>query len=148
VPNYISPEVCLGLDVDKRSDLFSLGIVFYEMLTGNTPFSADSPLEMMTKVVKAEIPDITSLNPEIDDGVRKILHHMLEKKPDYRYQDLHEVLEDIQAYLAGDAPPHASNAESQPTMQVDLPDLEATAAAIATPRQSSTNRSRSPWTAL
>jgi len=143
-PNYISPEVCLGLDVDKRSDLFSLGIVFYEMLTGDTPFSADSPLEMMTKVVKAEIPDITSLNPEIDDGVRKILHHMLEKKPDYRYQDLHEVLEDIEAYLNGDVPPHASNAESQPTMQVDLPDLGATIAATAAPRPSSAKGSRLP----
>lgn len=120
-PNYISPEVCLGLDVDKRSDLFSMGIVFYEMLTGNTPFTADSPLEMMTNVVKAEVPDITSLNPEIDENLRMILYHMLEKKPDYRYQDFHEVLQDIDAYLAGKPLVHASKSASQPTMYVATP---------------------------
>ena len=123
-PNYISPEVCLGLDVDQRSDLFSMGIVFYEMLTGETPFNADSPLEMMTNVVKAEVPDISGLNPDIDAGLRKILYHMLEKKPDYRYQDFHQVLKDIEAYNAGKPLPYASKASSQPTMKVDTREVE------------------------
>jgi serine/threonine-protein kinase len=123
-PNYISPEVCLGLDVDKRSDLFSMGVVLYEMLTGETPFNADSPLEMMTNVVQAEVPDITALNPSIDDGLRMILYHMLEKKPDYRYQDFHQVLEDIDAYTAGSPLPHASKATSQPTRKVDTAEVQ------------------------
>ena len=118
-PNYISPEVCLGMEVDKRSDLFSMGIVFYEMLTGETPFNADSPLEMMTNVVKAEVPDITKLNPAIDQGLRAILYHLLEKNPDYRYQDFHEVIADIEAYRAGKSLPFAARASSQPTMKVD-----------------------------
>jgi len=146
-PNYISPEVCLGLDVDKRSDLFSMGIVFYEMLTGNTPFTADSPLEMMTNVVKAEVPDITSLNPEIDENLRMILYHMLEKKPDYRYQDFHEVLQDIDAYLAGKPLVHASRSASQPTMYVATPVPDAAATAELSAPRPPVTASRTPWAA-
>jgi serine/threonine-protein kinase len=127
-PNYISPEVCLGLDVDKRSDLFSMGVVLYEMLTGETPFDADSPLEMMTNVVQSEVPDITSLNPSIDAGLRQILYHMLEKKPDYRYQDFHEVLADVEAYREDRTLPFASKASSKPTMKVDTGEIRKTTA--------------------
>jgi serine/threonine-protein kinase len=137
-PNYISPEVCLGLEVDQRSDLFSMGIVLYEMLTGESPFNADSPLEMMTNVVQAEVPDITSLNPNIDDGLRSILYHLLEKKPDYRYQDFHQVLEDIEAYSDGRPLPHAGKATSRPTMKVDTAELTRTVAGNGV--------SRKPWT--
>ncbi|MEX0916329.1 MAG: serine/threonine-protein kinase, partial [Wenzhouxiangellaceae bacterium] len=51
-PSYLSPEVCLSQDVDQRSDIFSLGVVLFEMLTGDTPFKSDSPFELMTKVVE------------------------------------------------------------------------------------------------
>jgi serine/threonine-protein kinase len=146
-PNYISPEVCLGLDVDKRSDLFSMGIVLYEMLTGNTPFTADSPLEMMTNVVKAEVPDITSLNPQIDEKLRMILYHMLEKKPDYRYQDFHEVLQDIDAYLAGKPLVHAAKSASQPTMYVTTPVPDAAATTELSAPRPSVTASRTPWAA-
>jgi len=122
-PNYISPEVCLGLEVDQRSDLFSMGVVLYEMLTGETPFDADSPLEMMTNVVQAEVPDVGTLCPSIDDGLRSILYHLLEKKPEYRYQDFHQVLQDIEAYKAGKPLPHAGKASSRPTMKVDTGEL-------------------------
>jgi serine/threonine-protein kinase len=142
-PNYISPEVCLGLDVDKRSDLFSMGVVLYEMLTGETPFNADSPLEMMTNVVQAEVPDITALNPSIDDGLRMILYHMLEKKPDYRYQDFHQVLEDIEAYTARSPLPHASKATSQPTRKVDTAEVRS-AAGSAPPIEADPAGSRVP----
>jgi serine/threonine-protein kinase len=117
-PNYVSPEVCLGLEIDKRSDLFSLGVVFYEMLTGDTPFNADSPLEMLTKVAHADIPDITAINPQIDAPVRLILHHLLEKKAEHRYQDAHQLVRDIDSYLKGSNPTFAMEAREKPTMQV------------------------------
>ncbi|RLA28655.1 MAG: hypothetical protein DRQ63_03010 [Gammaproteobacteria bacterium] len=117
-PNYVSPEVCLGLEIDKRSDLFSLGVVFYEMLTGDTPFKADSPLEMLTKVAHAEIPDITAINPQIDAPVRLILHHLLEKKAEHRYQDAHQLVRDIDSYMNGNNPTFAMEAREKPTMQV------------------------------
>jgi len=124
-----------------------MGIVFYEMLTGETPFMADSPLEMMTNVVKAEVPDITSLNPEIDANLRMILYHMLEKKPDYRYQDFHEVLQDIDAYLAGKPLLHASKSASQPTMHVATPVPDAAATAELSAPQPPAAGSRTPWAA-
>lgn len=141
-PNYISPEVCLGLDVDQRSDLFSMGVVLYEMLTGKTPFDADSPLEMMTNVVQAEVPDVGTLCPSIDDGLRSMLYHLLEKKPEYRYQDFHQVLEDIEAYTDGRALPHAGKATSRPTMKVDTGELRTAIAGAAAGGES---RGR-PWT--
>ncbi len=100
-PNYISPEVCLGQKVDARSDIFSLGIVFYEMLAGKTPFQANSPIELMSAVVKADIPDITFVNPEVDNTVKQILSKMLSKDRAHRYQSCEDIVKDLDAYLRG-----------------------------------------------
>jgi len=133
-PNYVSPEVCLGLEIDKRSDLFSLGVVFYEMLTGDTPFKADSPLEMLTKVAHADIPDITAINPQIGAPVRLILHHLLEKKAEHRYQDAHQLVQDIDSYINGNNPTYAMEARDKPTMQVaQIGDGQATRSAAGIP---------------
>jgi predicted Ser/Thr protein kinase len=103
-PNYLSPEVCLSQEVDQRSDIFSLGVVLFEMLTGDTPFKSDSPFEMMTKVVEAKIPDIKALNPNVDEGVKKILAKMIAKRPKKRYQHCNELISDIEDYRAGREP--------------------------------------------
>ena len=63
-PGYLSPEVCQGKPVDQRSDIFSLGIVLFECLAGRMPFTDESPLGLMLEVVKAEIPNVMSLNPK------------------------------------------------------------------------------------
>ena len=63
---YLSPEVCLGKPVDLRSDVFSLGIVMFEMLTGRMPFTDESPLGLLLEVVKAEVPDVRQLNSDVD----------------------------------------------------------------------------------
>lgn len=106
-PNYVSPEVCLAQEVDNRSDLFSLGVVFYEMLTGDKPFEAESPLQMMTNVVHSEVPDITKLNSDVEPRLRSILDHLLSKNPDDRYQSAGQLLEDIDSYQANAMPAHA-----------------------------------------
>jgi len=120
-PNYISPEVCLGKDVDARSDLFSLGIVFYEMLAGESPFQADSPIAMMTAVVNSEVPDITTLNSAVDEDVRLILGQMLQKNPAKRYQGCQQLVEDLESYIAGQPPAHAIAAVNDATMQMAVP---------------------------
>lgn len=97
-PGYLSPEVCLGQPVDQRSDIFSLGIVLFEMLTGRIPFSDQSPLGMMLEVVKAEIPDLRELNAEVDGQLESILRRMIAKAPADRFQSCHLLVEAIEAH--------------------------------------------------
>ena len=97
-PGYLSPEVCLGHQVDQRSDIFSLGIVLFEMLAGRMPFTDESPLGLMLEVVRAEIPDVRQLNGEVDEKIAWILSKMIAKEPADRYQSCHELAEDLFAH--------------------------------------------------
>ena len=94
-PGYLSPEVCIGKEVDQRSDIFSLGIVFYEMLAGKVPFENDSPLGLMLEVVQSEIPDIRELNKKVDKKTSYILNKMIAKSPDERYQTCNDIIKDL-----------------------------------------------------
>jgi eukaryotic-like serine/threonine-protein kinase len=94
-PGYLSPEVCLGKQVDQRSDVFSLGIVFFEMLAGRMPFTDQSPLGLMLEVVKADIPDVRSLGASVSADLVAVLNKMLAKDPDDRYRSFHDVLADL-----------------------------------------------------
>ena len=97
-PGYLSPEVCLGKVVDQRSDIFSLGIVLFEMLSGKTPFTDESPLGLMLEVVKAEIPDIRGLNAEVDPQTAAILTRMVAKEPHDRFQSCHDLAAALEAH--------------------------------------------------
>lgn len=94
-PGYLSPEVCTGQVVDSRSDIFSLGIVLFELLTGRMPFADESPLGLLLEVVRAEIPDIQQLNSKVDPELTRILKRMTEKDPAIRYPDCHELAADL-----------------------------------------------------
>jgi serine/threonine-protein kinase len=97
-PGYLSPEVCLGKPVDQRSDIFSLGIVMFECLAGRMPFTDESPLGLMLEVVKAEIPDVCTLNAEVDQELSGILRKMIAKDPAERYQSCQELVADLQRH--------------------------------------------------
>ncbi|MCO5095090.1 MAG: protein kinase [Xanthomonadaceae bacterium] len=97
-PGYLSPEVCLGKPIDQRSDIFSLGIVMFEMLSGRTPFSDESPLGLMLEVVKAEIPNIQELNGEVDVQTAAILARMVAKEPEQRFQSCHDLAAALEAH--------------------------------------------------
>jgi serine/threonine-protein kinase len=94
-PGYLSPEVCQGKPVDQRSDIFSLGIVLFECLAGRMPFTDESPLGLMLEVVKAQIPDVCSLNAEVDPELSRILTKMVAKDPADRYQSCQELVADL-----------------------------------------------------
>ena len=94
-PGYLSPEVCLGKPVDQRSDIFSLGIVLFEMLTGRMPFTDESPLGLMLEVVRADIPDVRQLNADVDPELSRILAKMIAKDPADRYQSCQDLAGDL-----------------------------------------------------
>ena len=97
-PGYLSPEVCLGKMVDQRSDIFALGIVLFEMLSGRMPFQDDSPLKLMLDVVQADTPDIRELNPDVDEEIARILNKTLAKDPANRYQSCEDLNNDLKKH--------------------------------------------------
>jgi serine/threonine-protein kinase len=94
-PGYLPPELLLGQSVDQRSDIYALGVVLFEMLTGRTPFSDASVYKLMLNVVQSEVPDVREINSEIDPGVAAILAKMLIKDPGKRYQRMQDLIADL-----------------------------------------------------
>ncbi len=99
-PGYLSPEQCMGQQVDKRTDIYSLGVTFYELLTGTMPFQADSPLALLRKILQEEPPDIRTLNQSVDEDTRAIVGRMIVKDREQRYPDCHELGTDLEGYLS------------------------------------------------
>jgi serine/threonine protein kinase len=92
---YMSPEQLQGTDVDARADIFSLGVVLYEMLTGKTPFRGDHEAALMYSIVNEEPTPIQKHLPEISSEFVHILNRALEKDPGHRYQSVAEMVIDL-----------------------------------------------------
>ena len=90
---YMAPEQILGEGLDARADLYSLGVILYEMLTGRTPFDARTPQELWQKVLETEPTPVPALNPAADPGLVRIAHRLLRKEPGERFQTAEEVVE-------------------------------------------------------
>jgi serine/threonine protein kinase/lipoprotein NlpI len=94
-PMYLSPEQALGVEVDARSDLFSLGAVLYECIAGKPPFFGGSPVEICAKVIRDEPPPPSQLNVDVPKELDCIALKTLAKKPDERYQTAYELIDDL-----------------------------------------------------
>jgi len=90
---YISPEQASGETIDARSDLYSLGVLMYEMSTGRLPFDAESPVTVALKQVNDEAAPPRSINPKIPQGLEQIITKAMEKDPSTRYQNAEQMLE-------------------------------------------------------
>ncbi|KAA6460161.1 serine/threonine protein kinase [Acidobacteria bacterium AB60] len=90
-PDYISPEQVLGKRGDQRSDIYALGIIFYEMLTGTVPFTGANPLGVMNDRLVKEPPPPSEENPEISPQLEEIVFRALEKEPRNRYATASEM---------------------------------------------------------
>ena len=89
---YMSPEQARGEPVDKRTDIWSLGVVLYEMVTGHTPFTGDTPREVMTSILEKEPPPLTNYVKQTPAELQQIISKTLRKDRDERYQSAHELL--------------------------------------------------------
>ncbi len=95
---YMSPEQARGQEVDHRSDIWSLGIVMYEMLCSQLPFMGDREASILYSVVHEEAKPVTAWNPDIPSELQQIISRSLKKKPEARYQSAADLLKELQKY--------------------------------------------------
>src|SRR4051795_1307566 len=133
---YLSPEQAKGTAVDQRSDIYSLGIVLYELLTGAVPFTGDTPVEIAMKHI-SETPDVPStLRPEIPHDLDLVVTRALAKDPADRYQSAEEMDADLERFMRGAAVSPVTEESATQIMRVPIDPIAATAATMITPRRS------------
>ena len=99
-PAYMSPEQGLGTETDSRSDIYSLGIIFYEILTGRLPYTAETPIAVVYKQIHDPLPSARKFNPSLSDALELILLKSLAKNPEDRYQTADAFVQAVQAAIA------------------------------------------------
>lgn len=96
--HYISPEQARGETTDEKSDIYSVGVMLYEMLTGVKPFDGDNPVSIALKHMQATPKRVTEVNPSIPEGLEEITVKAMQKEPSKRYQTAGEMIKDIEEF--------------------------------------------------
>ena len=113
--HYFSPEHARGGYTDAKSDLYSLGVVMYEMLTGRVPFDADTPVSVALKHMQETPEEPIEVNPNIPVAINQIIMKALKKEPELRYQTATEMLEDLRMALKNPSGDFVEQREYDPT---------------------------------
>jgi serine/threonine-protein kinase len=147
-PQYMSPEQAQGLTVDRRSDIYSLGVVLYEAVTGRLPFGTDSPMAVILRHINEPITPPHTLRSDLPKELERTILKALSKSPDGRYQRMEEFLADLQeAY-----PLSVNHLVHQGNMRAGSKGLPAihgpVSTPIITPRLPGTRKRSSPWAGL
>jgi serine/threonine protein kinase len=107
---YMSPEQVRGIPTDARSDLFSVGVILYEMLSGKRAFKGESAAETMSAILKEEPPELAETNRAVPPALERIVRHCLEKNPVERFQSARDVAFDLEMISSESAPASTAKA--------------------------------------
>jgi hypothetical protein len=97
---YASPEQVSASELDPRSDIYSLGIILYELLTGNVPFTGPNPFAVMSKQLSEPVPSIRNIRPDLSPSIEFVVKKALAKNPQDRYQNAIEMADDLKAAIS------------------------------------------------
>src|ERR687891_1210270 len=119
--DYVSPEQALGHEVTEQSDIYSLGIVLYEMLTGEVPFQADTQVAVAMKHVREPLPDVQRRRPEISAALAAAVERATAKETSNRYATVDEMVHDLEEVLAIEAARTGETSGEATTVMRSLP---------------------------
>ncbi|HEY2334984.1 MAG TPA: protein kinase [Solirubrobacterales bacterium] len=136
--DYVAPEQAMGRKVDPRTDVYSLGVVLYEMLVGQVPFAADSQVGVAMKHVNEELPDVQRRRPEVSAAVALVVERATAKNPAERYQHVGEMIDDLSTALEVEAA-RAGSTTGEATSVLDT---------VPPPKRQLSGRARWSWAAI
>jgi eukaryotic-like serine/threonine-protein kinase len=125
--HYFSPEQARGGYIDDKTDVYSLGLVMFEMATGSMPYDGETPVSIAIKHINDSLPDMKKLNPNISESIIKIILKATEKISSKRYANVNLMLKDLKkalTYISEDFEINHENLENSPTLKLSEKDME------------------------